>query len=66
MSGVYQAANFELALRAWDLFSTAEKRQALERYGQLQYARVEDRFFEAVYSVIEKMPRREDAEGGPR
>lgn len=65
MSVVYQAADFKQAMRAFELFTLAEKRQALERYGQLHYDRVEDRFFEAVYATIQKMPRA-GGEGGTR
>lgn len=44
--------DFRQAIRAFDLFTLAERRMALERFARLRYPSIEDRFFEAVYFVI--------------
>lgn len=44
--------DFALAMRAFELFSLDERRQALEEFARLRYPSVEDRFFEAVDAVI--------------
>jgi hypothetical protein len=53
------SADFEMALGAFQLFTLPEQKLALERFATLRYTAIEDRFFEAVYSVIEQLKRRE-------
>lgn len=44
--------DFVVANRAFELFTLAEREQALERFAELRYPSIVDRFFEAVHSVI--------------
>lgn len=44
--------DFAMANRAFDHFTLAERRAALERFATLRYPSIDDRFFEAVYQVI--------------
>ena len=44
--------DFELAAKAFGLFTLAEKQIALERFAQLRYPSIIDRFYEAVHEVI--------------
>lgn len=46
--------DFELADRAYGLFTLVEKRRALEIMATLRFASVTDRFFEAVSRVIKE------------
>ena len=48
-----RTADFDQANRAFDLFTLAERRRALEIFAGLKYQQIDDRFFEAVYRVIE-------------
>lgn len=43
---------FELAMRAFDLFTLAEREQALTHFAHLRFPSVRDRFFEAIHRVI--------------
>ena len=43
---------FTMANRAFDLFTLAERRDALETFALLRYPSIEDRFVEAVHRVI--------------
>lgn len=43
---------FEIANRAFELFSLPERHRALEEFGRLRYPSVIDRFTEAVHRVI--------------
>jgi hypothetical protein len=49
--------DFLQALRAFDLFTADEKRAALKEFAALKYPSIEDRFFEAVYRIIERHAR---------
>jgi hypothetical protein len=40
------------ANRAFELFTLEERLRALERFAELRYPSIADRFFEAVHSVI--------------
>lgn len=44
--------DFEMAMRAFDLFTLREREAALEHFARLQYPSIRDRFHEAVYLVI--------------
>jgi hypothetical protein len=44
--------DFEIASRAFNLFTSGERKKALEKFAQLRYQSVTDRFFEAVHFVI--------------
>jgi hypothetical protein len=44
--------DFEIACRAFGLFTVAEKKAALEKMRTLRFASMSDRFFEAVHRVI--------------
>lgn len=46
--------DFEQAMRAFDLFSLRERREALREFASLHYPSLDDRFYEAVYRVIVK------------
>lgn len=48
----WEPNDFARAMRAFDLFTLAERRLALQEFARLQYVEVEARFFEAVYRVI--------------
>jgi hypothetical protein len=43
---------FVLANRAFEHFTLAERRLALEKFARLRYPSIADRFFEAVHQVI--------------
>jgi hypothetical protein len=43
---------FDLALRAFDLFTSLQRLRALERFATLRCPSIIDRFFEAVHTVI--------------
>lgn len=43
---------FEMALRAFGMFTTDEKRSALSEFSTLRYKQIEDRLIEAVHRVI--------------
>ena len=43
---------FELANKAFTLFTLAERKLALEHFGALSYPSISDRFIEAVHRVI--------------
>jgi len=47
-----QYDDFAISIRAFGLFTLAEQRKALERFAQLRYPSITDRFFEAVHQVI--------------
>lgn len=47
-----------MAWRAFDLFTQAERRRALEHFAQLKYPSIDDRWFEAVYRVIHESDER--------
>lgn len=57
------ADHFQIANRAFDVFTLDERREALEVFAGLEYARIEDRLMEAVYRVIR---RRENLHATPR
>lgn len=44
--------DFAQANRAFELFTLAERKQALEEFARLQFPSIVDRFYEAVYRVI--------------
>jgi hypothetical protein len=44
--------DFREANEAFNLFTLDERKQALERFAELRYPSIADRFFEAVYQVI--------------
>lgn len=46
--------DFELANKAFDLFTLAERRRALDEFARLRYPSIVDRFFEAVHRVIKE------------
>lgn len=48
--------DFQQANRAFDLFTLAEREQALEIFSRLRYPSIIDRFFEAVHQVIRAAP----------
>lgn len=48
-----QKDDFELANRAFEQFTLAEREEALEEFARLRYPSIIDRFFEAVHRVIE-------------
>lgn len=43
---------FKMAMRAFDLFTLAERTKALEEFARLRYPSLQGRFVEAVYRVI--------------
>lgn len=43
---------FEMANKAFNLFTLAEREQALKEFAGLRYPSIRDRFFEAVHRVI--------------
>ena len=45
---------FAQANRAFELFTLDERAKALEIFARLKYASMIDRFFEAVYQVIQE------------
>jgi hypothetical protein len=47
---------FELANRAFQLFSSAEREAALEEFARLRYPSVVDRFVASVHKVITRSP----------
>ncbi len=46
--------DFAHAMRAFDLFTLEERKQALEAFARLRYPSITDRFFEAVYRVVNR------------
>lgn len=52
MTGDGPVYDFELANRAYALFTLDEKRQAIEIMATLRYPHATDRFFEAINRVI--------------
>ena len=42
-----------MAHRAFDLFTLAEREQVLAEFARLRYSPLRDRFYEAVYVVIQ-------------
>jgi hypothetical protein len=48
-------SEFEIANRAFEMFTLAERLVALDRFSKLRYRSIADRFFEAVHSVIVDM-----------
>lgn len=44
--------DFELALRAFALFTVREQERALKIFARLEYPSVRDRFLDAVHAVI--------------
>ena len=51
-----KGADFELANRAYERMTLSERERVMERFAQLQYPSVLDRFFEAVHAVITASP----------
>jgi hypothetical protein len=49
-----QREDFQIANRAFELFTIEERMEALEEFARLRYPLVVDRFTEAVYRVIKK------------
>lgn len=47
-----RADDFATANRVFQLFTLAERMAALKKFSELRYPSIEDRFFEAVYSVV--------------
>ncbi len=47
------AREFELANKAFDIFTLAERKAALAAFAKLHYASVEEKFFDAVHQVID-------------
>lgn len=45
-------ADFQLAMKAFDLFTLNERRIALRTFATLKYPHIEDRFLEAVNVTI--------------
>lgn len=48
---------FRTANRAFELFTLAERKEALEVFASLAYPSIVDRFHEAVYRVIVRKDR---------
>jgi hypothetical protein len=48
--------DFKMSLRAFNLFTDAEKLATLREFASLKYPHIEDRFFEAVHRVITRKP----------
>ena len=47
-----QSADFQLASRAFDLMTLAEREYVLKEFARLEYPSVIDRFMDAVHAVI--------------
>ena len=58
--------DFELANRAFEMFTLAEREIALERFAVLRYPSIIDRFFEAVHQVIRESKKSEALKVEPR
>jgi hypothetical protein len=56
------ADDFEMAMRVFDLFTLAERKEALRVFADLRYPLLTDRFYEAVYSVIREKDRQTGVE----
>lgn len=48
----FEAFDFAIAVRAFELMTLSEKRLALEGMASLRYPSVTDRFFQGVYQVV--------------
>lgn len=49
------AEEFELANKAFDMFTLAEREAALHEFASLRYPSINARFHEAVYRVVRKI-----------
>lgn len=58
-----QSEDFEIANRAFDLFTVAERERALERFAGLKYASLKDRWFDAIHFVIQQQVASRIAKG---
>lgn len=48
--------DFTLAMKAFEMFTMAEKERALEHFSHLRYPSITARFFEAVHRTLPSPP----------